>query len=414
MPSTFSPNLRIELIGTGEQSGTWGSTTNTNLGTLIEEAISGYEPITITATPYALVATDGAADQARNAVLELNVGSPLATNFAVYAPPATKLYVIKNISGYTATIYVATSIGGTTAAPGSAFVVIPTGQTSFVLCDGVNAYDALNSVSQNFRVGNNLTVSNDLTVVETATSKNITVNEKLLPPAYATAFPSSTLASALAAGASSLTLVDGTAFSSSGTIQIDSERITYSGKTTNTLTGLSRAQGGTSDVAHAASAVVTEIPAASLANLVTNGNISWNSSTDTGVVGTGSLLRFLVDTISAQALTNKTLLGAYINGQYKSNAVAVPALNVDCSLGNYFTKSISTNSTFTISNVPSEVYSLTVQLTTSSGALPTWWANTYWPENAPPNISNGVHLFMFVTSNGGSTWRGSALINYTN
>jgi len=311
---------------------------------LIEEAISGYEPITITATPYALVATDGAADQARNAVLELNVGSPLATNFAVYAPPATKLYIIKNISGYTATIYVATSIGGTTAAPGSAFVVIPTGQTSFVLCDGVNAYDALNSVSQNFRVGNNLTVSNDLTVVETATSKNITVNEKLLPPAYATAFPSSTLASALAAGASSLTLVDGTAFSSSGTIQIDSERITYSGKTTNTLTGLSRAQGGTSDVAHA----------------------------------------------------------------------AVPALNVDCSLGNYFTKSISTNSTFTISNVPSEVYSLTVQLTTSSGALPTWWANTYWPENAPPNISNGVHLFMFVTSNGGSTWRGSALINYTN
>lgn len=407
MPSTFSPNLRIELIGTGEQSGTWGSTTNTNLGTLIEDAISGYEPITVTATPYALVATDGAADQARNAVLELSVGSPLAANFAVYAPPATKLYVIKNISGYTATIYVATSIGGTTAAPGSAFVVIPTGQTSFVVCDGVNAYDALNSVSQNFRIGNNLTV------VESTTSKNVTVNEKLLPPAYATAFPSSTLASALAAGANSLTLVDGTAFSSSGTIQIDSECITYAGKSTNTLTGLTRAQSGTSDVAHAANAVVTEIPAASLSNLVTNGNFSWNSSTDTGVVGTGSILRFLVDTISAQALTNKTLLGAYMNGQYKSNAVAVAALNVDCSLGNYFTKSISSNSTFTVSNVPSEVYSLTVQLTTSAGAVPTWWANVYWPGNNTPVNANGVHLFMFVTSNGGTTWRGSALLDYT-
>jgi hypothetical protein len=405
--STFSPNLRIELIGTGEQSGTWGSTTNTNLGTLIEDAISGYETITVTATPYALVATDGAADQARNAALKLLVGSPLAANFAVYAPPVTKLYVVNNASGYTATFYVATTINGTVSAPGSASVVIPTGQTSFILCDGVNAYDAVTSISQDLRVGNNLTV------VETATGKTVTANEKLLPPAYATAFPSSSLSASLSAGANSLTLVDGSSFSTSGTIQIDSERITFSGKSTNTLTGLSRGQVGTSDVAHAASAVVTEIPTASLSNLVTNGNFSWNSSSDIGVVGTGAILRFLVDTISAQSLTNKTLLGTYVNGQYKNNAVAISALDVNCSLGNYFTKSISTSSTFTISNVPSEVYSLTVQLTTSSGAAPTWWANTYWPDNTAPVVSNGTHLFMFVTSNGGSTWRGSALINYT-
>ncbi len=41
MPSTYSPDLRIELIANGEQSGTWGTTTNTNLGTLIEDAIAG-------------------------------------------------------------------------------------------------------------------------------------------------------------------------------------------------------------------------------------------------------------------------------------------------------------------------------------------------------------------------------------
>ena len=40
--STYSTNLGIELIGTGEQAGTWGNTTNSNLGTLIEQAISGY------------------------------------------------------------------------------------------------------------------------------------------------------------------------------------------------------------------------------------------------------------------------------------------------------------------------------------------------------------------------------------
>lgn len=407
MPSTFSPNLRIELIGTGEQSGTWGTTTNINLGTLIEDAIAGYETVTVTATPYALTATDGAADQARNAALKLLTGSPLAGNFDVYAPPVTKLYVVNNASSYTATFYVATTIGGTTSSPGSSSVAIPAGQRVFILCDGVNAFDAITTISQDLTIGNNLTVT------ETATGKNITATEKLQPPAYATAFPSSTLASSLAAGANSLTLASGSAFSSSGTIQIDSERITYSGKSTNTLTGLTRAQGGTSDVAHAANAVVTEIPAASLTNLVSNGNFSWNSSTDTGVVGTGSIVRFLVDTITAQALTNKTLLGVYLNGQYKSNSVAVSALNVDCSLGNYFTKSISTNSTFTVSNVPSEVYSLTLQLTTSAGAVPTWWANVYWPDNVTPTVSNNTHLFMFVTSNGGSTWRGSALLNYT-
>ena len=40
--STYSTNLGIELIGTGDQAGTWGTTTNTNLGTLVEQAISGY------------------------------------------------------------------------------------------------------------------------------------------------------------------------------------------------------------------------------------------------------------------------------------------------------------------------------------------------------------------------------------
>jgi hypothetical protein len=41
MASTYSTNLKIELIGTGEQAGTWGTTTNTNLGTALEQAVVG-------------------------------------------------------------------------------------------------------------------------------------------------------------------------------------------------------------------------------------------------------------------------------------------------------------------------------------------------------------------------------------
>lgn len=71
MPSSFSPNLRIELIGNGDQAGTWGSTTNTNLGTLVEDAISGYEEVSVTSASQALTYADGAADQSRNAMIEL-------------------------------------------------------------------------------------------------------------------------------------------------------------------------------------------------------------------------------------------------------------------------------------------------------------------------------------------------------
>jgi hypothetical protein len=132
MPSTFSPNLRIELIGNGEQAGNWGSSTNTNLGTIIEAAISGYETVSVTTANQAFTHADGAADQARNAMIELTTTTGAA--FAVYAPPSPKTYIIYNASAYTATIYNSTVVGNTTAA--GTGVAIPAGKTMTVLTDG--------------------------------------------------------------------------------------------------------------------------------------------------------------------------------------------------------------------------------------------------------------------------------------
>jgi hypothetical protein len=103
MSSTYSPNLRVELIGTGDQAGTWGSTTNTNLGTLLENAVSGYVSVSITSANQALTALNGADDQARNAVLALTTTT--GANFAVYAPPSPKTYVVTNSSAYTVSVY---------------------------------------------------------------------------------------------------------------------------------------------------------------------------------------------------------------------------------------------------------------------------------------------------------------------
>lgn len=134
MASTYSTNLRLELIGNGDQSGTWGTTTNTNLGTLIEGAIAGYTTVSVTSAAQALTASNGAADQARLAVLKLTTTT--AANFAIYAPPATKTYTIYNSTAYTATIYNSTVLGNTTAA--GTGVAIPAGATVQVWSDGTN------------------------------------------------------------------------------------------------------------------------------------------------------------------------------------------------------------------------------------------------------------------------------------
>jgi len=75
MASTYSNNLRLELIGTGDQAGTWGNTTNNNLGTLIEKAISGSVSVTVSAANTALTALNGADDQSRNMMLVLDTST---------------------------------------------------------------------------------------------------------------------------------------------------------------------------------------------------------------------------------------------------------------------------------------------------------------------------------------------------
>ena len=132
--STYSPSLRIELITTGDQAGTWGTTTNTNLGTLVESAIAGYIAVSITSANQALTALDGAPDQSRNQTIALTTTT--TAPFNVYAPPAEKTYVIYNASAYVATIYNSTVIGNTTAA--GLGVAIPAGKTVTIWSDGTN------------------------------------------------------------------------------------------------------------------------------------------------------------------------------------------------------------------------------------------------------------------------------------
>lgn len=158
MPSTYSPDLRIELMANGEKSGTWGTITNDNLGVIIEDAISGLASVTTASANQALTAQNGAVDQARCAAVSLNTST--GANFAVYVPPVTKLYVITNPSGYTATVYCSTVLGNTTAA--GTGVAIPTGKSVLLRTDGTNVVEQLNHITGSLSIGGNLTVSGNI------------------------------------------------------------------------------------------------------------------------------------------------------------------------------------------------------------------------------------------------------------
>jgi hypothetical protein len=150
MTTTYSSNLRLNLIGTGDQAGVWGETTNTNLGTLLDAAIAGVTSVAVTSTSQALTAFNGAADQSRQAVVVLT-GTPGGAA-SVYIPPATKTYIIKNSTNQIVTIKVSTALNGTTPTGGTT-VIIPVGRITIVACDAVNVTTAIDHVAGNFSVG---------------------------------------------------------------------------------------------------------------------------------------------------------------------------------------------------------------------------------------------------------------------
>lgn len=104
-----------------------------------------------------------------------------------------------------------------------------------------------------------------------------------------------------------------------------------------------------------------------------------------------------------------------VAGRYAQTVVAVGALDIDCSAGNYFTKTIAGDSTFTFSNVPaSRAFSFILELTHTSGAV-TWPASVKFPGDTAPTLTTGkTHLFIFVTDDGGTRFRGASLVDYVN
>ena len=138
MASTYSPKLRFELIGAGEQAGLWGTTTNKNVGQLIEQAIAGVTTVDLTGLTgnYTLTALDGAPDQSRSAVITCIGTATGAINLII--PTQTKLYVVRNECGQTITVKTSAQTGG---------VQLLNSEATLVFCDGTDAVLGLESAA---------------------------------------------------------------------------------------------------------------------------------------------------------------------------------------------------------------------------------------------------------------------------
>lgn len=177
MASQYS-QLKFELIGTGDQAGTWGATTNVNLGTAIQEAITGNATVTFANSNAAIALIDTNATQtARN--LRLVMGGTITNVQTLFIPAITKQYLITNTLSNSVIIS-----NGSNATPTGTTVTVPAGRSVVVFNDGTNVAEAISYVSD-LSVGNislsNITLANPLDVAEGGTGRaTLTANNVLL------------------------------------------------------------------------------------------------------------------------------------------------------------------------------------------------------------------------------------------
>ena len=286
MPTSYTSILKLALPATGELSGTWGDVVNNNITSMVEQAIAGLATINSwTTNSHTLTTANGTTSESRCAMLVLDddgLGNPTAAA-TVICPAATKIYIVKNICGQTATVKTAAGTG----------VAIPNNSTAIVFCDGTNVVEG-STYSSTVNIDGG-TIDNTVIGGTTPAAGSFTTLSA----------SSTTTLSALTASQAVFT---------NASKQLVSNAITGTGNVvmsaSPTLTGTLTADAIT------ASSTIT-------------GNGNWvigNADTDTVTIGasfvTGSVLR------SAKVATNTLALAAYdVDGAAYTNLITLTASN---------------------------------------------------------------------------------------
>lgn len=326
MASTYSDNLKLQLMATGENAGTWGTVTNVNLGTAIEEALGGTVDVTFASGTVTLTASDdNTTQQYRHMRLNLTGTSGGAQDLEV--PAVEKVYIVNNGCADAITIKVSGQTG----------VAVPAGKTMFVYNNGTDCVDAVTHLSS-LTLASPLPVASGGTGSNTATfsGANISsinasnISSGTLANARTTASSSngaSTIVARDASGDFAAATITATAFSGSGAslTSLNASNVS-AGTLDNARTNASSANGASTLVARDAT-----------------GNFAGNTITGVAFSGSGASLTSLnAESISAGTLANARTTASSANGA--STIVARDAS------GNFSANTITANLTGTAAN----------------------------------------------------------------
>jgi hypothetical protein len=351
MASTYS-NLKIELMGTGDQSGTWGVTTNTNLGTAIEEAITGSADVSFSSADVTLSLTNtNTAQTARN--LRLNLTGTVGAPQNLIVPAIEKQYIVNNTLGYDITIKNSTGTG----------VAVPAGKSMVVFNTGSNVVDTTSHLSS-LTLGAALPVTSGGTGVTTSTGTGNTVlsasptltGTPLAPTAApgtsttqiaTTAFVQNVAgalgtmstqnanAVAITGGNVNGTTIGGTTAAVGTFSTLNTANAAITGGTITGITDLAVADGGTGASTLSANAVLlgngtsalqTVAPSTS-GNVLTSNGTTWTSATPAGGIGVGQTWQVVTRTLGT-TYTNSTGKPIMLVGYATRNAVSSAELNI--------------------------------------------------------------------------------------
>jgi len=383
MPSTYTTNLGIEKLATGEQSGTWGNTTNTNLD-LIDQAVNGVVQITLTGlgtsgSPNDIDIINGSASDARNKFIEFVDGGDLGGTAYVRLTPnnAEKICHIRNSLSGSRSILL---FQGTYDANND--IEIENGKDYVVKFDGGGSGATVTNIFESLQV-------NALSVSGTTQIDSLSLNEGNITNVGDIALDS------ISADATDINV--SVSDNSATALTIKESTTTYlTIDTTNTSEKVLVSQ--TLDVDDNNITSVENLEVASIK--AKDGTASATIADSTGVM-----------TIASSVLTTTDINGGTIDGVVFNEKVGtITSGALDLSSGNVFSDAPSANVTYSFSNPPSSgtAYGFTLKVTPSGSYTITWPSSIDWPEGTAPDspASGETDVFTFYTQDGGTTYYG--------